>query len=70
MWMKGQAGKKLLLYERKPMPVWTRTQFEAILGLNFKLTMILLCLVWDFTNPLLNSTTPLEVFNSARAIIA
>lgn len=70
MWMKGQAGKKLLLYERKPMPVWTRTQFEAFFVLHFKLTMILLCLVWDFTNPLLNSATPLEVFNSARAIIA
>lgn len=29
-----------------------RSPFEAILGLNFKLVMIPLCLPWDFTKPL------------------
>lgn len=45
------SGKK---NKKKP-----RTQFEVILGLNFNLLTILLCLVWDFTNS----------FHSARVII-
>lgn len=70
-WKLKKKKKSYIFHERKLMPVWTRTQFEAILGLNLKLTMILQCLVWDFANPLLeNSATRLEVFNSARAIVA
>lgn len=48
MRMNSQAGTKSY-FSLKENP---RTQFGAILGLNFKLMMILLCLLWDFAKPL------------------